>query len=69
MIICKINIIEALKASGYSTYRIRKENILGQATVQKLKNGGLPSWAELNKVCKLLNCQPGDLMEYVPDEE
>ena len=23
----------------------------------------------LNKICALLNCQPGDLMEYIPDEE
>ena len=22
----------------------------------------------LNKICTVLNCQPGDLMEYVPDE-
>lgn len=69
MIKCKLNLIDALKNTGYSTYRIRKEKILGQATIQKLNSGGLPSWAELNKICSLLNCQPGDLMEYVPDEE
>ena len=23
----------------------------------------------INKMCKALNCQPGDLMEYIPDEE
>lgn len=23
----------------------------------------------LNKICAVLNCQPGDLMEYIPDEE
>ena len=22
----------------------------------------------LNKICKALNCQPGDLMEYIPDQ-
>lgn len=69
MINCKVDIIEALKSAGYSTYRIRKGNILGQATIQKLRNGGLPSWGELNKVCGLLDCQPGDIIEYVPDTE
>ena len=69
MIKCKIDIMESLKNSGYSTYRIRKENILGQATIQKLRKGGLPSWAEMNKICFLLHCQPGDLVEYVPDIE
>jgi len=23
----------------------------------------------LNKMCAVLKCQPGDLMEYIPDEE
>lgn len=23
----------------------------------------------INKLCKLLNCQPGDIMEYIPDDE
>lgn len=24
---------------------------------------------QLNKLCKVFNCQPGDLLEYVPDEK
>lgn len=69
MIRCKKNIMHELKEIGYSTYKIRQEKILGQATIQKLNSGGLPSWAELNKICTLLKCQPGDLVEYVSDEE
>ena len=23
----------------------------------------------LNRICTVLNCQPADLMEYIPDEE
>lgn len=23
----------------------------------------------LNRICAVLNCQPADLMEYIPDEE
>ena len=23
----------------------------------------------LNKICTVLNCQPGDIMEYIPDEQ
>ena len=23
----------------------------------------------LDKICRVLNCQPGDLLEYVPDEK
>lgn len=26
-------------------------------------------YSTLNAICRELNCQPGDLIEYVPDEE
>lgn len=65
----KINVISALKDAGYSTYRLRKEKLLGEATIQKFRNNEPVSWDNISIVCKLLKCQIGDLMEYVPDEE
>ena len=65
----KINIIAALKDVGYSTYRLRKEKLLGEATIQKFRNNEPVSWDNISTVCKLLKCQIGDLLEYVPDEE
>ena len=64
----KIDILAALKKAGYSTYRIRKERIFGEATVQKLRGNEPVSWENISTVCRLLNCQPGDIMEYVEDE-
>ena len=32
----KIDILSELKAAGYSTYRLRKEKLLGEATMQDL---------------------------------
>ena len=63
----KIDVISALKTAGYSTYRIRKEKLFGEATLQKFRNGELVSWENISTLCKLLNCQPGDIMEYVKD--
>jgi len=65
----KINVISALKHAGYSTYRLRKEKLLAESTLQKFRNNETVSWENLSTVCKLLNCQPGDLMEYIPDTE
>lgn len=65
----KINIISALKDAGYSTYRLRKERLFGEATLQKFRNSELVSWENISTVCRLLNCQPGDILEYVPDAE
>ena len=64
----KIDIIAALKEAGYNTSRIRKEKIMGEAMLQKLRNGQLVSWAVLEKICKLLDCQPADLIEYEKSE-
>lgn len=64
----KMDILEALKEAGYSAYRLRKEKIFGERVVQQLRQGELVSWATIEKVCTLLDCQPGDLVEYVPDE-
>ncbi|MDR0286436.1 MAG: helix-turn-helix transcriptional regulator [Clostridiales bacterium] len=57
-----------LKEKGYTTYKIRKENLIGQGTLTAIKNctGGLDS-KTVSKLCKLLDCQPGDIMEYVDE--
>ncbi len=65
----KIDIMEQLKSKGYTTYRIRKENLLAQSTITKLNNGIVVSNDVIDVLCRLLNCQPGDLLEYSDTEE
>ena len=65
----KIDILSALKEAGYTSYKLRQEKLLGERAIQKLRNGELPSWNELNTICRLIDKQVGDLVEYVPDEE
>lgn len=64
----KIDVLEALKAKGYTTYTLRKENLLSQSTIQKLREKKGLAWENIENLCKLLECQPGDLFEYVPEE-
>lgn len=66
----KIDIIAALKAVGYSTYKIRKEKIMSESTLQKFRNGEIVTADNMALICKLLGCQPGDILEYVePNDE
>ena len=65
----RIDILSELKNKGYTTYRIRKEKLLSESTVQKLRNGSPVSWENIESICQLLNCQPGDILEYIPDEQ
>lgn len=67
-LIYKADILAMLKAAGYSTYRIRKEKLLSESTVQKLRRGEGVAWDNLSAICRLLHCQPGDLLEYVEEE-
>ena len=53
-----------MKSEGLSTYRIRKDNILSQSTLQKLREGKSVTTDAIATLCKVLHCQPGDLMEY-----
>ena len=68
MIKYKIDIVETLKSNGYNTNRIRQEKIFGEATMTKFRRHGQLNINDLNKLCKLLDCQPGDLLEYIPDD-
>ena len=59
-------LFELLKERGYTTYRIRQEKLIGQGTLTAIKNGtgGLDA-KTIARLCEVLDCQPGDLMEYV----
>ncbi len=64
----KIDVLAALKEKGYTTYRIRHDKIMGERQAQQIREGVIISTAGLEKLCRLLDCQPGDLLEYVPGE-
>lgn len=59
-----------LKERGITSYQVQKTNLLGRATEIAMKNyTSGPSHKVLCRLCEELDCQPGDLMEYVTDEE
>lgn len=63
-------LLKLLSDKGYTSYRIKREKIIGQATLSAIKNGtGGLDHRSIARLCEALDCQPGDLMEYVPDEE
>ena len=43
----KVDVIAVLKEAGYNTNRIRKEKIMGEAMLQKIRSGQMVSWATL----------------------
>lgn len=62
-------LFELLKERGITTYKIRKDNLISQAALTKMKNGeGNIDTRTLERLCSFLKCQPGDIMEFVEDE-
>lgn len=60
---------EMLAAAGWTSYTAKKTGRIGQATWKKIMQGGGLDTSTISTLCEILNCQPGDFMVYVPDEE
>lgn len=63
----KIDVLDALKSKGLNTNVLRKEKMLSEGVIQALREKKPISWANISKICELLHCQPGDIMECVDD--
>mgnify|MGYP004547336063 CR=1 FL=1 len=67
MIKYKLDIVSALDTAGYNPRKIRTEKLISEGTMSKIRRGDPISFTTIDTICRLLNCQPGDLLEYVPD--
>ena len=68
MIIYKKDIMSELKDKGYTSYRLRHEKIISEKNMTNIRNKKV-TMAVLNQLCQLLECQPGEILEYLPDEK
>ena len=64
MIKYKIDIMQELKKAGYTSYKLRNDKIFGEATITKFRKKEYINFNNLDILCKLLNCQPADIIEY-----
>lgn len=69
MLTYKIDVLETLKESGYNTTRLRKEQIIGESSIQLLRKGEMVGIKTLEKICDILDMQPGNIIKYVEDTE
>ena len=68
-IVYKMDILDALKSKGYNTNRLRKEKLLSESVIQGLRENRYITLPNISTICALLKCQPGDLLEFIPDSE
>lgn len=54
-----------MKAKGLTSYKIRQEKIISESTLQNIRQGKRITTDSIAALCAALDCQPGDLLEYV----
>lgn len=64
----KIDVLAELKKVGYTSTRLRNEKLLSEGVMTSLRNEAKISWNVIEKICKLLEIKPGDLLDYIEDE-
>lgn len=69
MIVINLDVMMAKRKIGLAELALRMD--LTQANLSILKNGKGRAirFSTLNRLCKVLNCQPGDILEYVEGDE
>lgn len=60
-------LFDLMKEKQLTTYKIRKENIISEGTLQHLRNNESVSTNSIASLCQALNCQPADIMEYIDE--
>ena len=67
MFVYKIDVLDTLKESGYNTTRLRKEKLLGENAIQSLRKNEMVGIIALEKICRVLDMQQGNIIKYVED--
>ncbi len=62
-------LLDLLNRRGIGKEELRQRIGISSATIAKLSKHEYISLEVIDKICKELNCQPGDLMEFIPDSE
>ena len=75
MFIYKINVYRELTKQGWTNQLLKTtlaedgKPMLNSTILTKLRRGEMVSLKTLDKICELLNLQPGDIIEYVSKEQ
>ena len=58
-----------MKKKGVSQYVLIKDYHISAGQLTRLRRNESVSTHTIGVFCKILECQPGDIMEYIPDNE
>ena len=62
------DILAKLAAKGWTSYRLRHDGALPESVLTRLRQGRPVTTETIDKICELLECQPGELLKWEPGE-
>lgn len=60
---------ETMKQKGVSQYALIKKYRVSPAQITRLKRNESVSTHTIDQFCRILECDVGDIMHHIPDEE
>ena len=63
------NLWKIMKEKGISQYALINHYHVSPGQITRLKRNESVSTHTIEMFCKILNCQVGDIVTYIPDEE
>lgn len=60
---------EKMKEKGLTSYYVRKNNIIGQATYERIMKDKPIRTDILDRICNILGCEPEELITYRKDDK
>ena len=54
---------------GINKEELRKRTNISSSTMAKISKNEYVSLKVIESICRELNCQPGDIMEYISEED
>lgn len=59
---------QTLKEKNISQYSLMKDYGVDKAQIHRLRHNMIVKTITINNLCRILNCNVEDIMQYVPDE-
>ena len=70
MPLCYDTLFQLMKQKGLKKYDLRKDKVVSMSALESIRTGKHHvDTRTIEYLCAYLNCQPGDIMEYIPDKE
>ena len=60
---------KTMKERGATTYTLQVKGEISSSTIRRLKANESVSTNTLEALCKILNCDLSDIIEYLPDNK